>query len=140
LAYFIPVHFRHPDIQQDQIDGMLFQDGKGSDSIWRRPYLVVFFIPVKEANLTEEDQTRTKTIISNPAPANSLDILKTELKSLSRPLIHKLEEAATYCEVDDIHQIIQQIESPHPDLAGELEHLVKEFDFDGILALIKETR
>jgi len=99
-----------------------------------------FTIPVKEAHLSGENQTRTKTIMSNPALANSLDILKTELKSLSRPLIHKLEEAATYCEVDDIHQIIQQIESPHPDLAGELEHLVKEFDFDGILALIKETR
>ncbi len=99
-----------------------------------------FTIPVGKTSHSDENQTRTSITISNAGPDISQDTLKTEFKSLSRPLIHKLEEAATYCEVDDIHQFIQQVQTRHPNLAKELEHLVKEFDFDGILTLIKETK
>ncbi len=99
-----------------------------------------FTIPVGKTSYSDKNQTRTSITISNAGPDISQDTLKTELKSLSQPLIHKIEEAATYCEIDDIHQIILQVENRHPNLAGELERLVKEFDFDGILTLIKEMK
>ncbi len=54
-------------------------------------------------------------------------------------LVSRLKEAATYCEVDGINRAITEVYTVNSDLAEALERRVKEFDFDGILALIKET-
>ena len=58
--------------------------------------------------------------------------------ALPAPLIAELKEAATYCELDAVNRIIVDVRTRNPSLADELEHLTGEFDFDGILALIKE--
>jgi len=65
--------------------------------------------------------------------------LKKALASLPDTLVSTLKEAATYCEVDAINRAITDIHIKNSDLAEALELRVKEFDFDGILALIKET-
>ena len=58
--------------------------------------------------------------------------------ALPAPLVSELKEAATYCELDAVKRIIADVRGRNPSLADELERLVGEFDFDGILALIKE--
>ena len=65
--------------------------------------------------------------------------LKKVVAALPDHLVSKLKEAATYCEVEAINHAIAEIYTKNSDLAQALEQRVKEFDFDGILALIEET-
>jgi PAS domain S-box-containing protein len=65
--------------------------------------------------------------------------LRKWLAVLPDQFVSRLNEAATYCEVDAITRVITDVYAENPDLAEALEQKAKEFDFDGILALIKET-
>ncbi len=65
--------------------------------------------------------------------------LRKGVAELPEHLVSKLKEAATYCEVNAINRVITNIYTKNSDIAEALEQRVKEFDFDGILALIKES-
>ena len=58
------------------------------------------------------------------------------IAALPATIISELKEAATYCEVDGISQIITEIRKQDDDLADTLENFLKKFDFDGILAFL----
>jgi DNA topoisomerase VI subunit B len=58
------------------------------------------------------------------------------IAALPATLVSELKEAATYCEVDGISRIITEIRKQDDDLAGRLDRLLKEFDFDRILAFL----
>ncbi len=60
------------------------------------------------------------------------------IAALPATLVSELKEAATYCEVDGISRIITEIRKQDDDLAGRLDRLLKEFDFDRILAFLGE--
>lgn len=67
------------------------------------------------------------------------DKLKKAAAELPGHLVSALKEAATYCELEAVNNAIADIHTRNADLACALEKRASEFDFDGILAIIKEV-
>lgn len=97
-------------------------------------------LKVDPSEVIEKKPYLRSKLLKTPRISPKLDLaaFKSSIATLPPQLVSELKEAATYCEVETLNQIITEVSRRNLDLAEELDRLSMEYDFDGILALLEE--